>query len=207
MDKKELVAQETSLFHGLGKSESMLAICIRRFRRNHLAMIGLIVLLLLALTSICAPLLAPYDPKDIDLFRIQEPPSREHLLGTDEIGRDVLTRLLYGSQITLLVGISAMFISIIVGSIMGAIAGYYGGIIDNIIMRIVDIFLSFPTLFLLIILAAYIDASIIGIILIIGATSWMGVARLVRGEFLSLKEMEFVEGARAIGLKDTKNNS
>ncbi len=204
MAKKERVADERNLFHGLGKSESMLLICLKRFKRNHLAIIGLIVLIFLILMSICAPLIAPYDPRDIDLFRIQESPSRDHLLGTDELGRDVLSRLLYGSQVTLLVGISAMLISIIVGSILGAIAGYYGGIMDNIIMRMVDIFLSFPTLFLLIILAAYIDTSIFGIIIIIGITSWMGVARLVRGEFLSLKEKEFVEASKALGVKDSK---
>ena len=204
MGTNEAIVQQVNSSQGMPKSESMWAITIRRFRKNRLAVIGLLTIIILSLLALFAPIIAPYDPAEIDLFRVQEPPSRDHLLGTDELGRDVLTRILYGSRVTLVVGVCAMFISIIAGSVFGSIAGFYGGKIDNVIMRIVDIFLSFPTLFLLIILAAYIEVTILGMILIIGGTSWMSVARLVRGEFLSLKEKEFVEGARALGAKDIK---
>ena len=204
MGTNEAIVQQVNSSQGMPKSESMWTITIRRFRKNRLAVIGLLTIIILSLLALFAPIIAPYDPAEIDLFRVQEPPSRDHLLGTDELGRDVLTRILYGSRVTLVVGVCAMFISIIVGSVLGSIAGFYGGKIDNVIMRIVDIFLSFPTLFLLIILAAYIEVTILGMILIIGGTSWMPVARLVRGEFLSLKEKEFVEGARALGAKDRK---
>ncbi len=176
----------------------------RRFFRNKLAVIGLVVITILVSISILTPWIAPYNPEDIDLFNIQSPPNGEFWLGTDELGRDVLTRLMYGSRITLSVGIVAMLISIGVGSVLGALAGYYGGRIDNIIMRFVDIMLSFPTLFLLIIMAAYVETTVFGVMLIIGLTSWMTVARLVRGEFLSLKEKEFIEASRALGVKDLR---
>lgn len=176
----------------------------KRFFRNKLAVFGLVVIILLITISILTPWIAPYDPAAIDLFNIQAPPSSDYWLGTDELGRDVLTRLMYGSRITLSVGIVAMVISVSVGSVMGAIAGYYGGVIDNIIMRFVDIMLSFPTLFLLIIMAAYVETTVFGVMLIIGLTSWMTVARLVRGEFLSLKEKEFIEASRALGVGDLR---
>lgn len=208
MSEKEMnqvaTTQHEGAFYGLGKSESLWAATRRRFMKNHLAVIGLIILVIMCSVSLLTPLIAPFQPEAIDLMNVQKFSTWTHILGTDELGRDVLTRILYGSRITLLVGVSAMLISIIVGSVLGAIAGYYGGIVDNIIMRIVDIFLSFPTLFLLIILAAYINTTVPGMIIIIGFTSWMGVSRLVRGEFLSLKEKEFIEASHAIGARDKR---
>lgn len=176
----------------------------KRFMKNKLAVAGLLFLVALVIFSILTPWIAPYDPGEIDLSNIEAPPSKEHWLGTDELGRDVLTRLMYGSRVTLAVGIVSMIIGVAVGCIFGALAGYYGGIVDNAIMRFVDIMLSFPTIFLLIIMASYVKAGIGGIMLIIGLTSWMGVARLVRGEFLSLKEKEFVEASRALGVRDVR---
>ncbi|MGE5552723.1 MAG: oligopeptide ABC transporter permease [Betaproteobacteria bacterium] len=174
----------------------------RRFRKNRLAVLGLIMLLLLSFTALFTPWIARYKPTQIDLFSVQSPPSREHPLGTDELGRDALTRLLYGSRVSLSVGLAATVISTTVGVLVGAVAGYYGGLVDNLLMRFVDIMLSFPTLFLLIILAAYFKTTVLGVIAIIGLTGWMNVARLVRGEFLSLKEKEFTEAARALGIRD-----
>lgn len=176
----------------------------KRFVKNKLAVAGLIFLIVLITLSILTPWIAPYDPADIDLFNIEAPPSKEHWLGTDELGRDVFTRLMYGSRVTLSVGIMSMLIGVVVGCVLGALAGYYGGIVDNLIMRFVDIMLSFPTIFLLIIMASYVKANIGGIMLIIGLTSWMSVARLVRGEFLALKEQEFIEASRALGVSDLR---
>lgn len=175
---------------------------VRRFRRNRLAVFGLIVLAILCILSILTPWIAPHDPAAIDLFNIQSPPSPEHWMGTDDLGRDTLTRLLYGSRVTLVVALSATTIGVLVGVALGGISGYYGGLVDTVIMRFIDVMLSFPTLFLLIILSAYVKATILGIVAIIGFTSWMGIARLVRGELLSLKEKEFVEASHAVGAKD-----
>jgi peptide/nickel transport system permease protein len=175
---------------------------VRRFRRNRLAVFGFIVLVILCILSILTPWIAPHDPAAIDLFNIQAPPSPEHWMGTDDLGRDTLTRLLYGSRVTLLVALSATTIGVLVGVVLGGISGYYGGFVDTLIMRFIDVMLSFPTLFLLIILSAYVKATILGIVAIIGFTSWMGIARLVRGELLSLKEKEFVEASHAVGAKD-----
>lgn len=186
------------------RDESLWQITARQFFKNKLAVIGLIVFLALVLIAIVAPLLAPYDPAEIDLFSVHEAPSEKHLLGTDELGRDVLTRLLYGSRITLIVGISSMVFAVIIGIIFGAIAGYYGGLIDNVLMRITDVFLSFPQIILLILMAAYFNTTVISMVIIIGITSWMGVARLVRGEFLSLKEKEYVMASQALGNRDKR---
>jgi peptide/nickel transport system permease protein len=175
---------------------------VRRFRRNRLAVFGFIVLVILCILSILTLWIAPHDPAAIDLFNIQAPPSPEHWMGTDDLGRDTLARLLYGSRVTLLVALSATTIGVLVGVVLGGISGYYGGFVDTLIMRFIDVMLSFPTLFLLIILSAYVKATILGIVAIIGFTSWMGIARLVRGELLSLKEKEFVEASHAVGAKD-----
>ncbi|MFW5991621.1 MAG: oligopeptide ABC transporter permease [Halanaerobiaceae bacterium] len=183
--------------------DTLLQIFIKQFFKNKLAVIGLIIFTMMVLMAICAPLLAPYDPYEIDIFApVHQAPDGEHLLGTDELGRDVLSRLLYGSRITLLVGVSSMIFAVTVGSLIGAVCGYYGGMLDNILMRITDVFLSFPAIILLIIMAAYFSTSVLGMIVIIGITSWMPVARLVRGEFLSLKEKEFVKASMALGAKD-----
>lgn len=177
---------------------------IRRFRRNRLAVLGFAVLMILCILSILTPWIAPYDPAAIDLFNIQSPPSPEHWMGTDDLGRDTLTRLLYGSRVTLAVALAATAIGVLVGVVLGGISGYYGGLLDTVIMRFIDVMLSFPTLFLLIILSAYVKATILGIVLIIGFTGWMGIARLVRGELLSLKQKEFVEASHAVGARDAR---
>lgn len=176
----------------------------RRFRKNHLALLGLAMLAVLCAAALTAPWIAPYRPSAIDLYSTTQAPGAEHLLGTDELGRDALSRLMYGSRVSLSVGLVATLISTGIGVFVGALAGYYGGLVDNLLMRFVDVMLSFPTLFLLIILAAYFKTTVFGVMVIIGLTGWMGVARLVRGEFLSLKEKEFTEAARALGVRDSR---
>lgn len=204
METKVAVVENQNVYEGLGKQKTLWYLFRKKFMRNYLAVLGAAVLIVLISIAILAPVLAPYNPEDIDLFRIQEGPSKEHALGTDELGRDVLTRILYGSRVTLLVGFTSMLISVVIGIFLGSIAGYYGKWIDNVIMRVTDVFLSFPSLILLIIVAAYFETTVVGMILIIGLTSWMSVARLVRGEFLSLKEKEFVEASVAIGSRDRR---
>jgi peptide/nickel transport system permease protein len=151
---------------------------------------------------VSAPLISPYNPDNIDRGHVLEPPGMNHLMGTDDLGRDVLSRMIWGSRISLAVGFVAIGIATIIGTIIGALSGYYGGWIDRIIMRFIDIMLSIPTFFLILAVIAFIGPSIWNIMIVIGLTAWMGVARLVRAEFLSLKEREFVLAARAIGASD-----
>ncbi|NPA95310.1 MAG: ABC transporter permease [Thermodesulfobacteria bacterium] len=169
---------------------------------NPLTLSGLIVVGLLVFTAIFAPALAPYDPQKIDTFHILEPPSAAHWLGTDGLGRDCLSRLLFGARISLLVGFVAVGIATGVGTVLGAIAGYYGRWVDGLIMRFVDIMLCFPTIFLIMAVIAFLEPSIWNIMIVIGLTGWMGVARLVRAEFLSLKKRDFVLAARISGASD-----
>ena len=176
----------------------------KRFKRNKLAVAGGIVVLILFVIAIFANIISPYDPGDIDRKHILEPPNADHPLGTDDLGRDILSRMIYGSRISLSVGFVAIGIATVIGIIFGAISGYYGGWTDRIIMRIIDIMLSIPTFFLILAVIAFIGSGIWNIMIVIGLTSWMGVARLVRAEFLSLKEREFVLAARALGASDIR---
>ncbi|MFA6055784.1 MAG: ABC transporter permease [Thermodesulfovibrionales bacterium] len=176
----------------------------RRFSRNKLALAGGIIVAFLFFVAILAPFVSPYDPNDIDRKHILEPPGIQHPLGTDDLGRDVLSRMIWGSQISLSVGFVAVGISVVMGMIFGSLSGYYGGWMDRIIMRFIDIMLSVPTFFLILAVIAFIGSSIWNIMIIIGITSWMGVARLVRAEFLSLKEREYVLAARAVGASNMR---
>lgn len=172
----------------------------RRFCQHRLAMVGLAIIGLLFVSAVFAPLLAPYDPDQVNPIERQQPPlAPGHLLGTDEIGRDVLSRLLYAGRVSLLVGFAAMTVTIVAGSIVGLVAAYYGGKVDTVLMRLTDVFLSFPTIYLLLVLAAFIQPSTLSITLIVGFTAWMEVARIVRAQFLALKEQDFVLAARALG--------
>jgi len=176
----------------------------KRLRKNKLAMAGMIMVVCLFIISFTAPLLAPYNPSEIDTKSVLLAPSMEHPFGTDTLGRDVMSRMIYGSRISLKVGFVAVGIAILIGSFLGAIAGYYGGWKDNVIMRMVDVMLCFPSFFLILAVIAFLEPSIWNIMIVIGATSWMGVARLVRAEFLSLRERDFVTAARAIGARDRR---
>ena len=171
----------------------------RSFARNQLAIVGGVVVTLLFALAILAPLLAPWDPNVPDTKRILESPSRAHLLGTDQLGRDVLSRMLHGARVSLAVGFVSVGIATIIGTLLGAAAGFHGGTIDGLIMRLVDLMLVFPRFFLLLAVLAFIRPSIWTIMAVIGLTGWMGVARLVRAEFLALKEREFVVWSQSIG--------
>ncbi|MEN2995261.1 MAG: oligopeptide ABC transporter permease [Thermodesulfovibrio sp.] len=177
----------------------MFKIIFRRVLKNKFALAGLIFIFSIVFVAVFSSYIAPYDPYEINVYKVLEPPSKEHPFGTDELGRDVLSRVIYGAKVSLKVGFLAMGIAIITGTILGAVAGYYGGLIDSIIMRVVDVMLSFPTLFLILAVVAFLEPNIYIIMIVIGLTGWMDVARLVRAEVLSLKEREFVLAARAIG--------
>ena len=175
---------------------------LRRFLKNKLAMIGFIFLTLFVLIAIFAPILTTYARDSIDLMSIESHPSLKHLLGTDELGRDVFTRLLYGGRVSLGVAVSATVLQLFIGVTLGSISGFYGKWIDNAIMRLVDTVMCFPFFVIAITIAAVIGPSVWNIILIIGLLQWTGVARIVRAEILSLKQSEFIEAARAMGLSN-----
>jgi peptide/nickel transport system permease protein len=171
----------------------------RRFRRHRLALASLVVLLALAAATVVGPVLLPYDPERIDFRGKDRPPSLAHPMGTDELGRDQLVRVLAGGRISLAVGVASVLVAVTVGVAVGAVAGYAGGWVDNALMRLVDVFYSMPGLFVIILLMALVGPSFWGIVVAIGILRWMGTARLVRASFLSLKERDFVEAARAVG--------
>lgn len=173
-----------------------------RLVKNKMAMTGLFVILVLFFVAFFAKYLAPYPPDRIDTAHILSAPSRAHLLGTDILGRDVLSRIIFGAGVSLSVGFVAVGISTLIGVILGAISGFYGGVADRIIMRFVDIMLCFPSFFLILAVIAFIGPSIWNIMIVIGVTSWMGVTRLVRAEFLSIRERDFVQAAISQGASD-----
>ncbi|MBI3942300.1 MAG: ABC transporter permease [Chloroflexi bacterium] len=161
---------------------------------------GLTVLILLILMAIFAPLISPQDPFSLDPRQIRNPPSAEHWFGTDTAGRDEWARMVYASRVSLSVGIVAVSIYLLIGTVLGALAGYYGGTIDNIVMRLTDIVLCFPDLIIIITIVSVLGPSIYNVMLVIGLLGWPGLARLVRGQFLSLREQQFVEAARCLGV-------
>lgn len=175
-----------------------------RFSTNRFALAGLAVIALLFLLSFAASYLTPYDPDAIDAWHVLLPPSAEHWFGTDELGRDVLTRVIFGARVSLKVGFVAVGIAVVVGTVVGLFAGFYGGWVDSLLMRIVDIMLCFPTFFLILAVIAMLEPSIWYIMVIIGLTGWMGVARLVRAEVLSLKSRDFISAARVLGASDRR---
>jgi len=172
--------------------------------QNPLALAGFMIIITILLLAIFAPIIAPYDPDAIHVKTILLPPSADHLMGTDGLGRDVWSRMLFGARISLLVGIVAVGIATVIGILLGAIAGFYRGWVDTVIMRLVDVMLSIPTFFLILAVIAFLTPSIWNIMIVIGLTSWMGVTRLVRAEFLSLRNREFVLASQTLGAKDHK---
>jgi peptide/nickel transport system permease protein len=189
------------------RAQSQWAIAARHFRKNRLAMAGLVVMLLLYLVTLLTPLIAPFDPAaqgDIIASRYL-PPSSEHWMGTDKFGRDILSRVLFGARISLSIGFIAVAISITLGTLVGALSGYFGGWVDAVLMRFTDMMLAFPRLVLLIvIIAMFENYSIWLVVVVLGLTGWMGTSRIVRGEVLSLREREFVQAARALGMGDLR---
>ncbi|WP_300786350.1 ABC transporter permease [uncultured Desulfovibrio sp.] len=178
----------------------MMARVLRRCLGRHLMFtLGLGIVLVMSLAALCAPLIAPYDPTQEHGHAVLMPPCAEFWLGTDRLGRDVFSRLLYGGQVSLWVGFVAVGISVSIGTVLGLISGYFRGWVDEIIMRGVDVMLCFPSFFLILAVIAFLEPSLANIMVVIGLTSWMGVARLVRAETLSLREREFVAAARLAG--------
>jgi peptide/nickel transport system permease protein len=176
----------------------------KRLLRNFAFTVGLIVTVALVLAAIAAPLLAPYDPNDQDTARRLEAPSRDHLLGLDELGRDVLSRILWGARVSLRVGFSVVIFASLAGITLGAISGYFGGWMDTIIMRITDILLAFPGILLAIALVAMLGPSLNNVVLALVIIGWVAYARLVRGQVLKVREMEYVTAAKALGAKSPR---
>jgi ABC-type dipeptide/oligopeptide/nickel transport system permease subunit len=170
----------------------------KRFRRNRLAMVGLAFILLMFLVAILAPVIAPYSYKEL-AGDSRQPPSLDHLFGTDRIGRDLFSRVVYGARVSLRIGVAATLISLIIGIAVGAAAGFFGGLVDNILMRFTDVLLAIPYIILAVAIATVAGRSENSVILILGITGWLGVARIVRSSLLSLKQLEYVEAAKALG--------
>jgi peptide/nickel transport system permease protein len=178
-------------------------LAVGRFKAHKVSVWGLAVLCVLILAAICAPLIAPYDPNAIDLSAGAEPtpPSLAHIFGTDNLGRDYFSRALYGARISISVGFVAMGLAIATGTLLGAMSGYVGGTLDSLIMRFTDIMLSFPSFFLILIVQTMLTPSIYNVMAVIGLTGWMGVARLVRAEVLSVRERDYVMAATSVGVR------
>jgi len=171
----------------------------RALARNRLALVGGAVVALLAVLAVLAPVISPWDPHRPNVRQILQNPSAAHPMGTDQLGRDVLSRMLHGARVSLAVGFVSVGIATAIGIVLGSVAGYHGGAVDAVVMRFVDLMLVFPRFFLLLAVLAFLRPSIWTIMAVIGLTGWMGVTRLVRAEFLSLKEREFVIWSQAVG--------
>jgi len=184
--------------------ESYAHMIFRRLLRHHTAIAAAAVLILITLAVILAPWVSPYQLGQPDLNNMLAAPSIHHLMGTDELGIDVFTEVLYGGRVSMAVGVFAALMAVIVGGAIGSIAGYFCGIVDGILMRLTDVGLSVPLLFVVLLLALLIGPTPISVITIIGLTSWMYPARIVRSQFLTLKERDFVEAARAVGMSDSR---
>lgn len=185
-------------FLDLGKEETPLQIIVKRFWKHRLAVTGLFVMVLIVLAAIFAPIIAPKDPFQVyDQF--SAPPSAEHWLGTDQVGRDIFARLVYASRVSMLVGLGAVLIYTAIGTILGALSGYFGGWIDILLMRVTDVFMSFPNLMIILVVVSILGPSLWNIIWILGLLGWPSVARLVRGSVLSLKNVDFVKSGVVLG--------
>jgi len=176
----------------------------RRLKRHKLAIASMVAVAVVSTLCLAAPLIAPFEFDQIDLGSIRQAPSADHWLGTDDLGRDLFTRILYGGRVSILIGLLAAVIGTGFGSLVGAVAGYYGGRIDNLLMRMTDVVYSIPTLPLLIVLASYTQAGAGSMAIAIGVLSWMATARVVRGEVLKIRAMEYVEAARSLGATNVR---
>jgi peptide/nickel transport system permease protein len=178
----------------------MLKIYFERFIRNRLAMAGLLLIASLTVLAVAAPLAAPYAPDQQHLVDRLHGPSTHFPLGTDDLGRDVLSRMIFGIRISLTVGLVAVAIAVSIGTVLGLLSGYFGGWVDTVIMRLVDIMLCFPSFFLILLVIAFLEPNIYNVMIVIGVTSWPGLTRLVRAEVLSIREREYIQAARQLGL-------
>jgi peptide/nickel transport system permease protein len=192
-------------------SGGMWTLTWRRFRRSKLAVIALVYVGLIAVVAAAAPVIAnskstpiPFGPNDVDVANRLHPPDAQHRFGTDELGRDVLARMIYGARVSLTVGLLATMMALVVGCFFGAVAGYYGGVADWLVSRLIEVVLCFPLLFLALAIVAFFGPSIWTIMIALGLTTWTSEARYVRGEFLRIREMEFAYAARASGARDSR---
>ena len=176
-----------------------LRLAVRRFTRHRLAVAGLVVLVLIVLATVFAGVLTGYDPTKVDLSRVRQAPSAAHWLGTDASGRDVLARLLHAGRVSLLVGVLSSLLAVVLGTVLGAVAGVLGGWVDGAVMRAADVFLSFPVLVVMVVVAGILGTSVTTMVVAIGAFTWPTAGRVVRGVTLSLREQEFMEAARSLG--------
>lgn len=187
------------------EGQSFKELAWKKFKKNKLALFGSAIILILVFTAIFAPYIAPYDPYNSvtsnNMIQILSEPSSDYLLGTDNLGRDVLSRIIFAGRISLSVGLISVVIATTIGTLLGTIAGYFGGWVDSVVMRAVDVVISFPILFLIITVSTLLKPSIYNIIVIIGLVSWTRTARLVRGEILRVREYEFVKASQALGAK------
>lgn len=181
------------------KKSSQMSLVWSRFKKNKLALVGFIIVSIVIFIAIFAPLLTPYNPLDTDPFNRLKPPSAEHWLGTDELGRDVLTRLFYGSRIALLIGVLIILFEGAIGILLGILSGFFGGAIDIVTMRIVDILRSFPVIILAMAIAGIMGQGLLNVVIALGIVGWTTYARMVRSKILSIKETDYVEAAYSIG--------
>lgn len=191
----------TELESQIGEAQTFGTLMRRMAKENKLAVISFCVIILFALAAVFAPLLTSYTYDEMDLANRLAPPSAEHLLGTDEGGRDVFTRLLYGARVSLLIGIVPTLLSMAIGAALGILAGFAGGKTDTVIMRIADVMLAFPSILLAMVLMYMLGDGLINVFLTLSIVNWASVARVVRAETLRLKELEYVEAARVIGVR------
>lgn len=182
---------------------SYMSYVFRRFFRHKMAVIGLVIVTILVLMAIFAPLIAPHDPNEIGM-EFQTPPGGAHVFGTDSLGRDVLSRLIYGSRISLSVAAVSVTMYVVIGVVLGALAGYFGGVTDVIIMRLSDVVMSFPSLMLILVVVALMGPSILNVMMVLGLLGWPQIARIIRGQFLALREQDFVQAGRAMGATDAR---
>ena len=202
--KKARVMEELGLSAGDLQASTLYRDAWNRLKKNKMAIASFFLLVIIALIAVFAPLIAPYDPYTQDLSRINEPPSSDHWFGTDDVGRDLFSRVVYGTRISMLVGVVCEAICVPIGVILGALAGYFGGWVDAVISRIIEIFASFPTILFAIAVMFILGPGIMNIFIAIGVIGWTGLARMIRGQIMQLKEKEFVEAARASGASNMK---
>lgn len=198
----EAAAEQEALAAQLGESDTFFDKMKRMAANNKLAVFSAILILLFLILAVLAPMITPYSFDEQDLLARLAAPSAKHLLGTDELGRDVLTRLLYGARVSMAVGIIPTVVSMLIGVLLGMVSGYVGGLVDSVIMRLADVVLSFPSLLLAMVIMYTLGDGITSIFIALAVTNWASVARVVRSETLSLREAEYVEAARSMGVKD-----
>ena len=194
-------APETQAVVVPARGNEMRRRAIRAFLRNRGAVVSLVILILLTGAALLAPLITPYDPERINIMQRLQPPSAQHWLGTDEVGRDVVSRLLFGSRVSLVVGLVSATLSVLIGVLIGGLSGYFGGFLDALLMRITDGMLAIPIFFFLLVVMAVFGSGLTQIVIVISLTTWMPIARIVRGEILRVRTLPYVEAAHALGAK------